>query len=87
MSGQTSDLFRAKRGTAVLATSIVQTLNESDPTFQERFLERLGRAYHEVRDNWQGDVIEELELLSWMREFLVGFSPTSGKTEPFLDGN
>jgi hypothetical protein len=39
------DLTGAKRETAILATCIVQTLNESDPSFQERFLGRLQRAY------------------------------------------
>lgn len=49
-----ADLFQAKRGTAVLAACIVQTLNESDNTFQERFLKRLSEAYYEIRDNPSG---------------------------------
>jgi hypothetical protein len=83
---QTTDLHRAKRGVAILTTCVVQTLNESDPSFQERFLERLGRAYGELRDNSEGDVIQEMELLSWTREYLTGFSPFTGKGEPFLGG-
>lgn len=35
MAEQTTELHRTKRGVAILATCIVQTLNESDPTFQE----------------------------------------------------
>jgi hypothetical protein len=30
---KTTDLLRAKRGVAILITCIIQTLNESDPTF------------------------------------------------------
>ena len=81
-----SDLHRAKRGVAILATCLVQTLNESDPSFQERFLARLSKASDVVKDNMEGDVIQELELLQWTREFLTGFSPTTGQSPPFLDG-
>lgn len=82
----TTDLHRAKRGTAVLAACIVQTLNESDPSFAPRFLERLSKAYRVVKDEWDGDVIQELELLSWTREYLTGFSQITGQGEPFLNG-
>lgn len=81
-----SDLHRAKRGVAMLATCIVQTLNESDPTFKDRFLERLGRAYREVKDNMDGDVRQEMELLNWTREYLTGFNLVTGQGEPFLGG-
>jgi hypothetical protein len=66
------DLFHVKRGMAALTACIVQTLNESDPTFQKRFLKRLERAYDLIRDDAEGDVREELELLAWVRELLTG---------------
>ena len=83
-----SETYRSKRGVAVLAACIVQTLNESDATFQERFLERLGRAYNELREDrqWEGDVVQELELFQWKRELLTGFSVADGRGKPFLDG-
>ncbi|GLS18115.1 hypothetical protein GCM10007874_11310 [Labrys miyagiensis] len=84
MATKLTDLHRAKRGVAVLAACIVQTLNESDPTFQERFLKRLGDAYQEVRDNCEGEVNEELELLNWTTELLAGFDCINGKDKPFL---
>lgn len=84
MSGQTSDLHRAKRGVAILAACVVQTLNESDPTFEARFLEKLRRAYCELKDNSEGDVIQEMELLSWTRELLTGFNFITGQGKPFL---
>lgn len=86
MSIQLTDLHRAKRGTAVLAVCIVQTLNESDPTFQERFLDRLGEAYHEICDEWGGELNQELELLQWTRSLLTGFDFIKGQNDPFLKG-
>jgi hypothetical protein len=86
MNDQTTELLRAKRGVAILATCIVQTLNESDPGFQDRFLERLSRAYRELKDNTPGDVIQEMELLSWTRSYLTGFDFVKGQGEPFLGG-
>jgi hypothetical protein len=84
MANQLSDLHRAKRGVAALVTCVVQTLNESDPTFRKRFLDRLENAYHEFRDNTEGDVIQELELLNWTREYLTGFNTIKGQGKPFL---
>jgi hypothetical protein len=80
------DLQHAKHGTAILVTCLVQTLNESDPTFQERLLGRLREAYYEVRDNSDGDVRQELELLSWTQELLTGWNIVTGQGKPFLDG-
>jgi hypothetical protein len=65
------DQFHVRRGVAVLAASVIQTLNESDPTFQKRFLKRLERAYDQIRDETEGDVRQELELLSCLRELLA----------------
>lgn len=85
MTAQTSDLHRAKRGMAILAACVVQTLNESDPSFEERFLERLGRAYGELKDNSEGDVRQEMELVNWTRELLTGWSPITGQGKKFLE--
>lgn len=79
-----TDLDHAMRGTAVLAACIVQTLNESDPSFQERFLNRLAEAYTEFRDNTDGEVRQELTLLAWTRSLLTGFDFVQGQGEPFL---
>lgn len=69
MTDQKADLFETKRGAAVLAACIVQTLNESDPSFQERFLTNLDRSYRDLRE--MGDEnVQGLELLSWVREIL-----------------
>ena len=79
MTAEPTDLHRAKRGVAILAACVVQTLNESDPSFQARFLERLARAYRELKDNSEGDVVQEMELLSWTRELITGFSFVTGQ--------
>lgn len=84
MTIKTSDLHRAKRGGAILAACIVQTMNESDSSYQERFLRRLQAAYHFLRDGSVGDVVEEMELLSWTMQYLTGFDPINGKSEPLL---
>lgn len=84
MSEKLTELHRAKMGVAILATCIVQTLNESDPTFQERFLNRLSRAHRELKDNSEGDQIQQMELLMWTRELLTGWSFVDGQGEPFL---
>ena len=79
-----SDLHRAKRGVAMLAACIVQTLGESDLTFERRFLGRLAAAYRELKDNSEGDVIQEMELLGWTRELLTGFDFINGQKESWL---
>ena len=84
-AAKTSDLHRAKRGVAMLAICIVKTLNDSDPTFQSRFLDWLGRAYSELKNNSDGDVVQEMELLSWTRSYLTGFDFITGQGKPFLE--
>jgi hypothetical protein len=83
---EATDSMGSRRAVAILATCIVQTLNESDPTFQARFLERLSRAYIEFKDNTDGDVTQELTLFSWTRSYLTGFNHVTGQKEPFLGG-
>jgi hypothetical protein len=84
MPDQTSDLHRAKRGGAILATCVVHTLNESDPSFRERFLERLTLAYRILRDDTAWDALQEMEPLTWTREYLTGFGQITGQGEPFF---
>ena len=79
-----TDLDHLKKGTAMLGACLVQTINESDPSFQRRFLERLSEAYYELKDNTEGPVMQEMELLSWTRSFLTGFDFISGQGKPFL---
>ena len=69
---QRSDLHRAMVGVAVLAACIVETMNDSDPTFQSRFLKKMTEAYYKLRDDTPGDQIEQMELLTWVRSFLIG---------------
>jgi hypothetical protein len=83
MADSLTDLHRGKRGMAMLAACIVQTINESDSSFQDRFLERLSPGYRELKDNSEGDVIQEIELLSWTREYLTGWNTISGKASRF----
>ena len=84
MSDQISDLDRSKQGVAILAACVVQTLNESDPSFEERFLERLSLAYDHLKEGQESDVLHQMELLSWTRDLLIGFNRIIGKGTPFL---
>ena len=86
MTANTTDLHRAKRGMTAVVACLVQTLNETDPSFKERFLKRLEKAYQEFRDNMEGDVRQELEAISWTREYLTGWNPITGQGKPFLEG-
>lgn len=78
------DLYPVKSATAVLAACVVETLNESDPSFRSRFLATLEKAYLRRREE-VGDDLHELEVLSWTRELLTGFNIVSGQGKPFLD--
>ncbi len=84
MTKAADNLSHLKKGTAILATCIVQTLSESDLTFQRRFLERLANAYIQLKDNTEGDVTQELELLTWTRSLLTGWDPIAGQGKPYL---
>ena len=85
MTDQTTDLHRAKRGAAILAACIVETLHESDPSFQSRFLKRLEWAYRDLKDNYGRDHIEEMELLAWTREFLTGEALGGAPSKRFFE--
>lgn len=85
MTDQRSDLHRAKVGVAVLATCIIEAVNESDPSFKERVLKKIQQAYYKLRDDTEGDQTEQLELLQWTQEFLTGFDLIRGQGEPFFD--
>ena len=74
------DLSRAKHSAALLAACIVETANDSDPTFKARFLDRLAEAHQLVRHEPQTDG----EVFSWVREILTGFSFSKGPGKPFL---
>jgi len=81
---QRSDLHRAKVGVAVLATCIVETINDSDPSFRDRFLKKMEEAYYKLRDDTDGDQVEQMELLDWTRSFITGFDFVAGQGDPFL---
>lgn len=82
---------RLKRGTAAITACLVKTLNESDPTFQDRFLGHLETAYRKFKNQegpfTQGELgkLTELELISWVTEMITGQSFGVGQKEPFLE--
>lgn len=69
--GHTFDgnVFLTKRGVATVVKLLVQTAGEKDPTFEERFLERVKEAYYSTRESGE-ESIPELELFKWVSEML-----------------
>src|SRR5262249_2125721 len=82
MTEKLSDLHRAKRGMAAIVVCLAQAASENDPTFQDRFMKRLAEAYAQFKDDTDGDVIQELELISWTRQYLTGWNPITGQGKP-----
>jgi hypothetical protein len=79
------DQWLLKSGAAALATCIVRTLNESDPSFERRSLANLERAYAHFREQYPDrDVQDAVEMLSWTRELLTGWNATTGQGSPML---
>ncbi|MCH2394321.1 hypothetical protein [Oceanibaculum sp.] len=70
-----------RQAVSLLAACIVTTMNETDPSFQERFLKRLDEAYARKRHEFG---TEDLEVLSWTREILTGFTTSAGQGQPFF---
>ncbi|WIJ23937.1 hypothetical protein [Devosia sp. RR2S18] len=68
-----SDLHETKLGVAVLATCIIEAADETDPGFKERVLHKMGVVYQKLRDQSDGNQIEQMELLDWTRSLLSGF--------------
>lgn len=86
-SSQKDDQWQLKSGAAALATCVVQTLNESDPTFEKRFLANLEKAYREFADGdryGSREVTAALEMFSWTRELLTGWNMVTGQGRPLL---
>ena len=84
-----TDLHQSKRGVSAAIACLVQTMNESDPSFQARFLTRLEAAYGQMREQPTGtppkvspNTSEALEPLTWIREMLTGWSMIDGQGEP-----
>ena len=88
---QLTDLHQSKRGISAAIACLVQTIGETDPTFQQRFMARLEAAYSEIREQPTGtppavsaNTSEALESLTWIRELLTGWSFSEGQGKPFL---
>ena len=84
MSGQPDELFHLKSGVAALAACVVETLNESDSTYRDRFLKKVSEAYHKLRDDRRNERVDDLEILSWTTGLLTGWNSIEGQGEPLL---
>lgn len=95
MSRERDHAWAVKSGAAVLATCLVRAAEQSDPEFKDRFLKLLEAAYYHYRDHEGGwttadgqprETIEVLEMISWTREMITGWSNITGQGKPFLEG-
>jgi hypothetical protein len=93
MSDPRDDQWSVKTAAAVLSVCIARTLEQSDPSFADRFQANVERAYDHFRDNAgkrtrrdgsDRDLQDVLETLSWTRELLTGWNMISGQGEAFL---
>ena len=75
-----------KLASATLTARIVQTLNETNPSFHERFLKRLHHAGAVHRESDRDHHQDLFEVLGWTQELLTGWSDVSGQGKPFLGG-
>jgi len=84
MRDDLKDLVSLGRGMTVLVACIVQELSKSDPSFEDRFLERLDEAYRDVRDQIAYDSGFALALIASTRSLLTGKTLRGVQTAPFL---
>ena len=75
MVAEVDSLHQAKLAAAALAACIVGTLNETDPTFKTRFLDRLAREYEKYRNNSDADPVHVLDVIHWTGQLLKGWNP------------
>ena len=78
-------LHDTKRGVAILVTCLVETLKDTDPTFQDRFIENLDRAYRITREQFDDQTLDRHELIRWVQTTITGWSSITGQGKPFFE--
>ncbi|NWJ25896.1 hypothetical protein [Rhizobium sp. RM] len=78
------DIRGVQEGVVILATCVVQTLEETNPGVQEKFLSRLEEAQFYLREQHPMPIEKSTEMLLWTRELLTGFTWGKGQGKPFL---
>ncbi len=81
------ELDDVKRGIGAMVTALVHTLNETDPSFQKRFLARLDQAQYSRKNGDRPAEVDELELYSWTASFITGFDFVTGRGDPLYTGD
>lgn len=81
----TDDSLRTtKNATAAMFTVLVQVLDQRMPGVEAAFLERLGQAFAETKND-SAD-LNGVELMRWTQSLLTGFDLVQGQGRPFLEG-
>jgi hypothetical protein len=73
-----------KLGLAIVTACLVDTLDEGDPTFKAKFLERVALARDKVQNDSQFNFQYQTELLMRVENFLKGWSDATGQGKTFL---
>jgi hypothetical protein len=73
------EMDAVKRGTAILCACLAASIGDEG---KARFVENLEQAYAKMRDEPHHKHL--LEMISWTRELVTGFSLTEGQGKPFL---
>ncbi|KQO13298.1 hypothetical protein [Sphingomonas sp. Leaf242] len=77
-------LRTTKNATAAMFTVLVQVLEQRMPGIEAAFLERLGQAFAETKND--SDDLNGVELMRWTQSLLSGFDHVHGQGSPFLEG-
>ena len=67
-------LKSAKEGIAVVVASLVEVLQEEEPTFRFRYLSQLAYNYNRMCDTMVGDQQDAMDVVNWTRDLLSGLS-------------
>lgn len=77
-------LRTTKNATAMMFTVLVQVLEQRMPGIEGAFLERVGQAFAETKND--SDDLNGVELMRWTQSLLSGFDVVNGQGSPFLEG-
>ena len=79
---RTVELDNVKKATAMMFAAIIDTLVGTDSPQAKVFDQKLDQIYHHIRDDT--DDLNALELLSWTRNMITGFSRVDGQGAPLM---
>ncbi|WP_050630508.1 hypothetical protein [Bradyrhizobium viridifuturi] len=79
---RTEELDNVKKATAMMIAALVDTLVGTDSKQAEIFVSNIDKLYARIRN--ESDDLNALELLTWTRTMITGFSFTEGQGTPLM---